>query len=277
MKTTDVLFSFVDESGHPHPGDSTERPVLASVCVDARDLRDLNTRLFRLKNELLGKQQFDVEAKASQLLNRRTFRRIPEKREFVEALFDMLRNFPVTVFAVVMDKPHEHPPTDKDFLPIQFRQILYRVNRLVELEYPDDLAAVMFDGDGSQFNGLTERFSNWLFRTYAGQTAKYLADSPFFVDSRFTPGIQVADRVAGVIRVYQENRLHQHAPRGDAFLSAVARYYGIVERKSKDLSHPFREEPWYGIYFMPERMHYVRGSSAAEGDWGKLEKPEGQK
>ena len=273
-----MIFSFIDESGHPHPNDSAQRPVLASVCVDARYLRDLNTRLFRLKSDLLGKGQFDIEAKASQILNERTFRRIPEKREFVEALFDMCRNFPMTVFAIVMDKPDRPPPTERDFLPIQFRQILYRVNRLVELEYPDDLAAVMFDGDGSQFNGLTERFSNWLFRTYTGQAAKYLADSPFFVDSRFTPGIQIADMVAGVIRIYQENALYQRAPRGDPFLSAVARYYRILEQKSVNLPHPFQEEPWYGIYFMPERMHYVREWSEGERTQaGAVEQPEGQK
>ncbi|MCH7800238.1 MAG: DUF3800 domain-containing protein [Chloroflexi bacterium] len=42
----------------------------------------------------------------------------------------------------------------------------------------------------------------------------HLADNPFFVDSRLTPGIQVADMVAGVIRIYQENELNRHIPQG---------------------------------------------------------------
>ena len=56
-----MLFAFVDESGHPHPNDPSTRPVLAAVCVRADKLRDLNTRLFRLKRDLLGKDQFNLE------------------------------------------------------------------------------------------------------------------------------------------------------------------------------------------------------------------------
>ena len=86
-----MIFAFVDESGHPHPNDSCTRPVLAVVCIDARNLRMLNTELFHLKHNLLGKEQFEIEAKANHLLTRATFRNRPEKREFVEAFFEIIR------------------------------------------------------------------------------------------------------------------------------------------------------------------------------------------
>ena len=41
---------------------------------------------------------------------RATFRNRPEKREFVEAFFEMCRNFPFTLFAIVMERPLT-PPT----------------------------------------------------------------------------------------------------------------------------------------------------------------------
>ena len=252
-----MLFAFVDESGHPHPNDPSTRPVLAAVCVRADKLRDLNTRLFRLKRDLLGKDQFNLEAKANQLLNRRTFRRRPEKREFVESFFDLCRNFPMTVFAVVMEKPSVAPPTDRDYLPMPFRYILQRVNRFAEMEPDVDLATVMFDGDGSHYNRISERFSNWLFRSESGRSLTHLAESPFFVDSRFTPHIQVADMVAGAIRIYQENNLRQNTQHGDPFLSAISRYYRIIEEKTINLASPTGYAgDLYGIYFMSERMHY---------------------
>ena len=252
-----MIFAFVDESGHPHPNDSCTRPVLAVVCIDARNLRMLNTELFHLKHNLLGKEQFEIEAKANHLLNRATFRNRPEKRELVEAFFEMCRNFPFTLFAIVMERPLTPPPTDRDILPMPFRYILYRVNRFVETEQPDDLAVLLFDGDGSQYNRLSGRFSNWLYKSLRGRSLRTLAESPFFVDSQFTPGIQVADMAAGVIRIFQENNLHIRIPSGDPFLSAIARYYRILEQKTLNLVPLTGTGYWYGLYFMSERMHHV--------------------
>ena len=267
-----MLFAFIDESGHPHPNDASTRPVLASVCVRADRLRSLNTELFRLKRDILGENQFSMEAKASELITRGTMRRSPEKREFVESFFDLCRNFPLTVFAIVMERPTSPPPKDRTFLPMPFRFILQRINGLVELEPDIDLAAVLFDGDGSQYNRISERFSNWLFRSASGISLNHLAETPFFVDSKFTPGIQVADMVAGVIRIYQENRLNDRVPTGDSFLSAISRYYDVVSQKSIDLTPPGSAGPMYGIYFMSERLHHDRnaaGDIQPDGDSGR--------
>jgi hypothetical protein len=252
-----MLFAFMDESGHPHPKDAASRPVLVSVCIKAQNLRAVSTELFRLKRRILQRDQGDFEAKAKRLINRGTFRNRPEKREFVESFFDMCRNLPLVIFAEIMERPQSPPPTDIDFLPMQFRHLLYRINRLLDLEPEMDLGAIFFDGDGSQYNGLSVRFSNWLYRSRGGQSLVHLVDSPFFVDSRFTSGIQIADMVASVIRIYEENELFRCAPVGDAFLSAIARYYSIIRDKTKNLETPSGDFTWYGFNRMPERLHYV--------------------
>ena len=174
----------------------------------------------------------------------------------MESFFDLMRNLDVVIFAQIMEQPTSPPPTAKDFLPMQFRHQLYRVNRYLELNRPDDLAAVMFDGDGSQFGGLAIRFSNWLYRTIGGQSLTHLADSPFFVDSKVTPGIQLADMVTSVIRQYEERELYHNVPAGDSFASAITRYYRIVKEKTVDLDAPQGDFTWYGFNRMPERNHY---------------------
>ena len=93
----------------------------------------------------------------------------------------------MVAFAIVMEKPLSEPPKDLNFLRKQFRFILQRVNALAELKSDDGLAAVMFNGNGSQFSNLAERFSNWIFRSESGRALDRLAESPFFVDSKFTP------------------------------------------------------------------------------------------
>ena len=92
-----MLFAFMDESGHPHPNDSSMRPVLVSVCIKDKDLRAVCTELFKLKHRILGKDSNEFEAKASQIINRSTFRNRPEKKEFVESFFDACRNLPIII------------------------------------------------------------------------------------------------------------------------------------------------------------------------------------
>lgn len=262
-KETKMIFAFMDESGHPHPNDQSTRPVLVTVCLDAGYLRTVNTEVFRLKKRLLQRDSFDFEMKAKKLITPATFRNRPDKREFVESFFELMRNLEVTIFAQIMERPASPPPTSEDFLPMQFRHQLYRVNRYLELHRPDDLAAIMFDGDGSQFGGLAIRFSNWLYRSAGGQSLTRLADSPFFVDSKVTPGIQLADMVASVVRQYEERRLFTGMPEGDSFGSAIARYYKIVEEKTADLEAPQGDFTWYGFNRMPERDHYQVASGSA--------------
>ena len=83
-----MLFSFIDESGHPHPKDSSTRPVLVSCCINAEDIRRVSIELYRLKRRILQRNQGDFEAKAKKLITRGTFRNRPEKREFVESFFE---------------------------------------------------------------------------------------------------------------------------------------------------------------------------------------------
>ena len=249
-----MIFAFIDESGHPHPNDSSDRPTLAAVCVDADRLRALSADLFRLNRDLLGRDRYEV--KANRLITRGMMRNHPRERDFVEAFFsDFLSAFDMVVFAIVMERPLSEPSKDVNFLPRQFRFILQRVNALAELKSDSGLAAIMFDGNGSLFGNLAERFRNWIFRSESGRALDRLAASPFFVDSEFTPGIQVADMVAGVIRIYHENRLNEGIPPGDMFLSAIAHYYEAIRRKSINPPWKATGEELYGIYFMPERFH----------------------
>ena len=259
-----MIFAFMDESGHPHPNDRATRPVLVTVCLDAAYLRRVNTEVFRLKKRILDKAPFDFEMKGADLITPGTLRNQPEKREFVESFFDLLRNLEVAIFAEIMERPQEPPPTSKDLLPMQFRRQLYRVNRYMEVHRSDDLATIMYDGDGSQFNGLAARFSNWFYRSRGGQSLTHLAEIPFFVDSKYTAGIQLADMAAYVVRQYEERQLFQGISDGDDYSSAIDRYYKIVKEKTVDLEAPQGDFTWYGFHRMPERDHYFADAGGAD-------------
>jgi hypothetical protein len=246
------MLAFIDESGHPHPKDFSTRPVCVAICIQEENSRFISGRLHSLKRDLIGKE--DLEFKAKRLLNRGTFRRIPEKRELVEAFFDLLRNLPITIFAVIMERPLETPIIETIYLPNQFRYLLQRCDILAQ--ETKDMITILFDGECQSQGGLSLKFNAFLHRSNEGRSMNTVTDAPFFVDSRVTGGIQIADMTAGAIRLYEENRLFQGVPAGDSFLSAIKRYYSVLEEKTKDQVSP-EGYPRPGFYRMPERDHYT--------------------
>ncbi len=225
-----------------------------------------------------------VELHAVHLINRRVFDRRARECELVEAFFDLCRGIPFVLFAIVMEHPTRLPshvePSRGYILPNQYRYLLQRINQYASES--GQLATLLFDGDGpTLMNGtLPARFEGFLYRSTEGQSFSAITEAPFFVDSKITTGIQIADMAAAVIRIYQENELHRGFPVGDRFLSAVTRYYRIIEGKTLNLVTP-EGYPRPGIYFMPERDHYSReveqGMMAIENEPGPTEESPGSR
>ena len=247
------MLVFIDESGHPHPNDPTTRPILAAVCFRESESRSISRWLFGLKRSLLGAERAGKELKATEILNTRTFNRKPDLRELAAEIFDQIQNLDVTIFAVVMEKPVEVIPRDTPYLPRQYRFILQRVNALLEGE--QSMAFVLVDGDGSQYGGLSAKIDSYLSRSYEGRAMTNVVDTPYFVDSRYTMGIQLADLVAGVVRQYHEAELSRHSHTSDPYLRSIARYYRAIESKTMNLSTT-EGYSLPGIYFMAERLHH---------------------
>ena len=248
------MLTFIDESGHPHPNDEASRPVLASVSFAQRDSRDISAKIYGIKRNLLGVERAGRELKAHSLLKPGTFRRKPELRELVESVFEQLREMPVTIFGVVMERPEQPLPRADGRLPRQYRYLLQNVNASLQ-DNLHSLSVVLIDGDGSQYGGLSAKIEQYLHRHGEGRALGKIVDSPYFVDSRFTAGIQLADLVAGVLRQYYEKELFLQSP-SDAYLSAVARYYRTIKEKSPDVPDPSGNFTRHGVHLMAESRHY---------------------
>ena len=82
-----------------------------------------------------------------------------------------------------------------------------------------------------------------------------VVDTPYFVDSKFTTGIQLADLVASVVRQYEEADLSRKAA-SDEYLSSIARYYEIIATKTRDMADPDSGILLNGLHIMPEHLHY---------------------
>lgn len=232
------MLVFIDESGLPHPKDAATHPVLLAVCLKEANMRLLERRLFALRRTHLAGLSLskeEQEGKAVEFLNRRALLKMPPKREYVDSLFEFLRELDFHVFGIVMDRPTRTPWAGRETLSAQFRWLLERIERFMEIEYADHYAIPVFDnGAPGQDRLFSQSFTGFMARNFQGKTMNHLMPSPLFADSALTPGIQVADLFAYVVRLNEEHELYRGRDQKDPYLSAIRRYANIVKSKTRD-------------------------------------------
>lgn len=142
------MLVFIDESGVPHPNDSTTRPVLVGMCLAERDHRRLNQALFRYKRDLLESEE-PIDIKGTSFLRARVLNRQPRKWELTQRIFDLIANTNLCVFAVIMERPTRQPFIEPGTLPWQYRRLLERINVYVDqFGRENEMAVLVFDGEG---------------------------------------------------------------------------------------------------------------------------------
>lgn len=232
------MLVYIDESGHPRPKDSSTRPVILAVCIKESDTGRLNRALFSLRrNHLSGVTlgKADAESKAVVFLNRGSILGHNAKREYVESLFEFLRDFEMTVFGITMHRPERQPYEGVETLPTQYRWLLERIERFMEHDHPKHWALPVFDTrDPGQNRILSESFTAFMATSPEGRAMQHIVPSALFVDSALTPGIQIADWFAYVIRLNEEHELYRQHALKDPYLSAIKRYVSIVKTKTQD-------------------------------------------
>jgi hypothetical protein len=258
-KEGNAVLVFIDESGQPRPTDSSTHPVILAVCVKECDMRTLTRVLFALRKNHLGGltlSKEEEEGKGVAFLNRRSLTQMAAKREYVESLFEFLRDFDLHTFGITMERPEKVPYEGTETLPTQYRWLLERIQRFMENEHPEHWALPIFDTrDPVQNRVLSESFTGYMARSSEGRAMHRIIPSPLFVDSSITPGIQIADLFAYVVRLNEEHGLYQTRAIKDSYLSAIKRYANIV--KSKTINYPAEEGEaeegfiWYGLSTMP--------------------------
>jgi hypothetical protein len=241
---------YIDESGHPRPTDSNTRPVLLAACINERDAGQLTRALYSMKASYLAPLSLnrgEQEGHAIEFLNRRSLLKSAEKRTYAEAFFDFIRDSGLMIFAVVMERPTQELYQAETFLQPHFRWLLERIDRFMEREHPRHFALPIFDGQDPRSNEKLSRcFTNFMARSKPGRAMQRIVPSPLFVDSTLTPGIQIADMCAYVLRIAHERNLFQDKSVSDPYLATIKRFATVVREKSVNYSKD-DGGTWYGI------------------------------
>lgn len=238
------MFAFIDESGLPHPSDGTRRPVLLAACVSERSLRPFFGDIRRIKLETIGNPDWEIKASET-VIPKTLLRNRTAKIDCVDRLVQSAVRFDVQVFAVIMDHPRALPSDSAPLLPIHFRLLLDRINRYALKRRSRALA--IFD-DRPDEAALAGRF----YRTYSVESSvkpwEGIVEMPLFVDSRTTPGIQIADLLAGIVRKHYETLVGlQFQP---DFARWVERLFHQIRHCTTNFCRAFRR-PIPGFLEMP--------------------------
>lgn len=242
------MLIFIDESGHPRPTDDTKRPVLLATCINETCIRELTSQIYKIKIEVYGKS--DVEIKATKLIHKKTLdAKHTQNKLFMDKLMQLICDFDIKVFAVIMERPDFEPYLKDGILPKQYFYLLKKIELFCEI-YSHQMALVIFDEqDRSEDKKISVAFNNFLYQAALGKSFKKILEVPLFANSEITPGVQLADLMAGIVRHYYEKELYQKKPEGE-FEKWLCELFSIVRRKTEDLKETSTGFTEYGLFCM---------------------------
>ncbi len=205
------MFAFIDESGYPHPNDTTQNPVLAAVCFSQEQIRSVIKKMYRLKNEIYGEGN-NMELKAKMVLRPRIVETNSKHKEFVDRIInEVLCGTPDTkVFAVVMNKPEKKIDGLNNIarLPNYYRLLLQRINNYAQISNTKCVIALDTKDEGKDII-ISKQLKNYIFKSKEGNNYSSILETAFFVNSKVEECIQLADLCAGIIRHKYETSYSQ--------------------------------------------------------------------
>lgn len=222
------MLVFVDESEWPKPSALEGYTVWAAVALQPQLSKTFSREIFNLEKKFWRiNEPHEFEIKGRMLLSKRALTS-PKKMEFVEEVLSLCKGYELLAFAVGMRQLVE--PMLEGFTLEESRifkvyhYLLERIETMMQENYPENMAIVLLDASDKETNKRRAvAFGNFLYGHKAGKSMQKIVETPFFVTSMLTPGIQIADLFAYALA--QQN-------------------LGRKEAKLKDIYDRIRELEW---------------------------------
>ena len=193
------MLVFVDESGWPRPKDPSGFTVWAAIAIDPKESKAFFREVLQLKRTIMQVDEPDnYEIKGRRLLSKRAMN-TPWKPRFCEEIVNLCKAADVKAFAAGL-RNADTLVTEGLTEPIVYRvysRLLERVNAMMVERGGDEMAIIALDSQDEGTDTKRARaFGNFLYGNPAGRTLRHIVETPFFVSSKATVGIQIADLLA---------------------------------------------------------------------------------
>lgn len=248
------MLAFIDESGYARPKDPSPWNTLAAVCIPEESSRDLSRWLHSTVRAVypnVDPQTYEV--KAVDLLGRRLYEHGPERRRLVAELTELITKLPISIFAVRARRPAADPLWPPSRVDPPHRLLVERIELHMRAAHKGRFAKLVFDETNPGSDAARSKaFRKFMHSTDEGRCWGQVLDVPFFVSSSITPGIQLADFIAGALRHHQilRDQRSRWATEWEIAIKALA---DLAATKT----HNFEvgRDTYYGIYSMPDRYY----------------------
>ena len=248
------MLVFVDESGYPIPSDESSFSTLTAICIMETDIREISNIIYKLKNRIYEKQD---EIKATCLIKKQTIEKNRTKnKEYTDEFVNSICSHNITAFSIIIKRPLTKPLIEDNMIPKQYHLLLKKIEFYCE-RHDIDKAIFVFDEttEGNDLH-LATCFNNFLFKSKLGKTFNRILETPFFVSSKVTPTIQIADIFAGIIRQYYQSDLHIKNPKSDYELWLKG-LYDTIYSTTEDALQPNNTYFEYGFQLV-ENLNYIK-------------------
>lgn len=204
------MLVFIDESGYPRPNDSTRNPILLAVCIHESDVKPITNQIYKLKDAIYGKQD---EIKSTKLIRDATItKNRTNNKLYVESLVNLLENYDITVFAIIMDRPNEEIIVPENHLPKQYYLLMKKIEFFCARHHYGKAMLIYDEVHEEADRKIASALTGFLFKSQLGKSFHHILEMPLFVSSSVTVSIQLADIFAGILRHYYENQLDNVEP-----------------------------------------------------------------
>ena len=195
------MLVFVDESEWPKPAISEGYTVWAAVALQPQLSKTFSREIFNLEKKFWRiNEPHEFEIKGRMLLSKRALTS-PKKIEFVEEVLSLCKHYQLLAFAVGMrqlvEPMFEGFTLEESRIFKVYHYLLERIETMMQEDYSEDMAIVLLDASDKETNKRRAvAFGNFLYGHKAGKSMQKIVETPFFVTSTLTPGIQIADLFA---------------------------------------------------------------------------------
>jgi hypothetical protein len=194
------MLVFVDESEWPRPKSPGGYTVWGAAALHPSKSKSFVRDVFNLEKKFWKiNEPYEFEIKGRLLLNERSVLTSPKKCEFCEEIISLCKLAGVRAFAIGLRNTNNEALTGltEPIIYKAYSLLLERVEAMMQEEFNDDMAVIALDSaEEATDTNRALAFGNYVYGSPTGRAAVHVVETPFFVSSKATVGIQIADLIA---------------------------------------------------------------------------------
>lgn len=203
-----MYFFYIDESGTPESADKSSRFfVVCATVFHNSHWPELYNKIERLEEHFFPKtfKRHESEIKGVDLISRKKIEsRL--RRNFIHQIINIHGSFNLPIFVVVIDKDKAKKSCQYNWLyPLCIQYLQISIHSFLEDQGGDHRGILILDEISPERSLIhSKEHLSYRFGNIKGKQYDRIVETPFFVNSLYSPGIQIADLFAAIIRRQEE-------------------------------------------------------------------------